>query len=275
MEPAPANRTAPSGLVVLVQFTLSTVVLSLVMAAIAHPFVHLGLWKVFRRCVSISAAMSLLVITTRVERRSIRSYGLLASEVGLRQLRVGVLVGLLSLAGMFAFSFAARLCHIELEADRLRLWRTLIGFVPLAFVIGLLEELVFRGLILQQLLRYSRWLGVVGSSVAYALVHLRTPTMNLLTGLELGGLFLLGVVLSFSYLKTQQLFMAIGLHASLAYGVRTNKLLITFPDAATWWLTGTNRLVNGLIGWLVLLVIAWIVYRYGEQRVSKPQGGAG
>ena len=94
--------------------------------------------------------------------------------------------------------------------------------------------------------------------------------MGLLTGLELIGLFLLGTVLALSSLRTKQLYLAVGLHASLAYGAGINKLLFTFPDPSRAWLTGTSRLVNGLVGWVVLLAVGGLIVWW---RRSSRQGG--
>jgi hypothetical protein len=82
--------------------------------------------------------------------------------------------------------------------------------------------------------------------------------------MELAGLFFLGFVLAFSYLRTQQLYVAVGLHASLAYGARVNKLLVTVSDPSLAWLTGTSRLVNGLLGWAVLAGIGGIIARWAR-----------
>jgi membrane protease YdiL (CAAX protease family) len=112
---------------------------------------------------------------------------------------------------------------------------------------------------------------VTVSSALYSVGHLKTSEWTLLTGLELGGLFLLGTVLAFSYLRTRQLYLAIGLHAALAYGARVNKLLIQFSDVSLAWLTGTSRLVNGLSAWLVLAAIGGIVWWW----TRRAEGGMG
>lgn len=158
-------------------------------------------------------------------------------------------------------------CELAIHPDRWRLWRTVLGFVPAAGVIAVLEELVFRGYLFQQLLACSKGLAVVGTSAAYALVHVKSSLTWPGSVLELGGLFLLGVVLALSVVRTGQLSLAIGLHAALAYCARTNKLLLAFPDASLQWLVGTNRLVNGVIAWLALIVIGIVMMR--------GKGGAG
>ncbi|MEK7214709.1 MAG: CPBP family intramembrane glutamic endopeptidase, partial [Chloroflexota bacterium] len=129
-------------------------------------------------------------------------------------------------------------------------------------LVGGLEELIFRGYLLRQLLACSQPLAVAGSSAAYALVHLRPNPVWPSSGLELAGLFILGCVLAASVLRTKQLYLAIGLHASLAYWARTNKLLIDFTaPPELQWLTGTNRLINGVAAWCALAGIGWWMTR--------------
>jgi membrane protease YdiL (CAAX protease family) len=144
--------------------------------------------------------------------------------------------------------------------------------MPAAGLISVLEELVFRGFILQHLLACSRSIAVTASSVLYALVHLKSPTVSVASGLELGGLCLLGAVLALSVLRTRRLYLAIGLHATLAYGARVNKLLIAFPDPALSWLVGTNRLVNGLMSWIALLGMGAVVWWWTRCRGQSPSG---
>ena len=230
-----------------------------VLTLLATPWLELSWWTVFRRCVSIAAALSLWLCIRKFEHRSFRSYGLSASGSWTRQLLFGLLLGFGTLGLMLAMGLASGICRIELTPDRIKLWRTVLGFLPAAGLVGVLEELVFRGFLLQHLMVCSTRRAVVVSSALYALLHLKAPTLTMATSLELGGLFLLGVILSLSYLRTRQLFLAIGLHAALAYGARVNKLLIQFSDMFPSWLVGTSRLVNGLMGWAALLGIGGLV----------------
>lgn len=245
-------------------FGLSVVLIGLVLSLLAQPWLELSWWRIFRRCISIAAAVSLWIWIRKVERRSIRSYGLCEPGAGKRQLGFGLLLGAGTLALMFVIGLLSGICRIEITPDRMKLWRTLVGFLPAAALVALLEELVFRGFLLQQLLACSRWVAVILSSALYSVIHLKTTTMGLGTWLELGGLFLLGVILSLAYLRTNQLYLSIGLHAVLAYGARVNKLLIQFTDPSLAWFTGTSRLVNGVVGWLVLLGIGGVILRWAR-----------
>ena len=249
-------------------FVLLVFLIAAGLSLLAQPWVDLSLWQIFRRCVSVAAGLSLWLIIRRLQNRSFGSYGLPGFREGRRDLYFGLALGVGTLLALLAFGLLTGACRIGVTPDRVRLWQTLLSFLPAALLVGVLEELVFRGLILQQLLGYSKPLAVLLSSASYSAVHLKTTTTGLAVWLELGGLFLLGAVLAFSYLRTGRLYLAVGLHATLAYGARVNKLLVAFPHPSLSWLIGTSRLVNGVFSWVVLLGIGsviWLSTRRGRQ----------
>lgn len=254
------------------RFGLCVLLLSVALSLLVLPWVELSWWKVFRRCVSIAAALSLWLSIRVFERRTFRSYGFSAPKAGKRHLRFGVLLGVGALAIFGGLGLISGACQIDVTPDRLRLWRTLLGFLPVAGLISILEELVFRGFILQHLRSISTPLAVIVSSALYAVIHLKTSALTLQVWLELGGLFLLGGVLALSYVLTHQLYLAVGLHAALAYGARVNKLLMTFSEPVPSWLIGTSRLVNGLAGWGILLAIGAVVVWWARDHARRRCG---
>ncbi len=251
-------------------FGLCIAFLSVVFSFLILPWVNYPWWMIVRRCVSIAAIVTLVIFVRGLEHRSLRSYGFPRHSCSTRLFLSGVWLGLAALGMLLVSGLITGACRIEVTSDHLRLWRTVIGFFPIAFLVSILEELVFRGFILQHLLSYSKTIGLVISSSLYSLVHLKHLNIELSTWLELGGLFLLGFILGLSYLRTRQLYFAMGLHAILAYGSRINKLLVEFPNPSISWLVGTHRLVNGLAGWTMLLLLGVIIVSWSRLR---QQGG--
>lgn len=251
-------------------FVAGLLTLSLLFSLLALPWVELSWWRVFRRCVSIAAALSLWWRIRRRSRETWADYGLGPWAAGRRQLGRGMCWGAALLAVLLGLGFAVGLYEVRVAVDAWRLWRTVLGFLPAALLVGLLEELVFRGFLLRHLASLSQGLAVVVSSVVYAAVHLKELPTSSLAWQELGGLTLLGLVLALSCLWTRQLYLAIGLHAVLAYGARVNKLLLQMPEESLYWLSGTSRLVNGVLAWLGLLVLGgWILW---QMRQARRQG---
>jgi membrane protease YdiL (CAAX protease family) len=253
------------------RFGVLTFLISVALSLVVLPWLALSWWTIFRRCVSIGAAVSVW-LCARLERRSLRSYGLSSARAGKSDLLFGLLLGLGTLGLMGILGLASGACRIDVTPDRMKLWRTVIGFLPAAALVSVLEELVFRGLILQHLLAFSKPAAVAASSALYAVVHVKTLTLA--TWLELGGLLLLGGVLALSYLVTHQLYLAIGLHGVLAYGARINKLVIDIPETSLGWLVGTSRLVNGLAGWLAVLGIGGMILWWARRSHGGAYDGA-
>lgn len=247
-------------------FVAGLLTLSVLLSLLVLPWVELSWWRVFRRCVSIAAALSLWGCLRR-RRETWADYGLGLWTTGRRQLGQGAAWGVALLGGLLAVGFAAGLYEVRVTEDTWRLWRTVLGFAPAALLVGLLEELVFRGFIFRHLAALSQGVALAGSSLVYAAIHLKELPASLLAWQELAGLTLLGLVLALSCLLTKQLYLAIGLHAVLAYGARVNKLLLMMPEESLYWLSGTSRLVNGLLAWLGLgLLGGWMLWQMGQAR---------
>ncbi len=258
----PPQRPSWQALWPVLRFGLCTLLLSLLLSLFVTPIVNLSWLQAVRRCVSIAAAASLFFCVYKLERKSLRSYGLLNAPAGKKQLFLGLLFGIIALGIMLATGLLTGNCAIEIHPDPFRLWRTVIGFAPAAILVSVLEELVFRGFLLQQLSEISRFFGFMTSSGLYAIVHLKQRSLTGESWMELTGLFLLGALLAWSYFLTGKLWLGIGLHASLAYGARVNKLLIAFSDSSQSWLVGTSRLVDGLSSWLALLIVGILLWSW-------------
>ena len=259
----------------LTRFAALTILFSALFSGLAVPWVHLPVWKIFRRCVSLGAAVALWISVKQWEHRSLGSFGLSGLRAGKRQFAAGVWLGIVVLAISLGIGVATGAYIPKTSLDQTRLWRTVVVFLPGAVLVSLLEELVFRGIILQRLLVFSRPLAVIASSMLYAVVHLKVPVVTPgAASLELVGLFLLGGLLSLCYIVTNQLYLSMGLHAALAYGVRMNKLVFEFPHSSVTWLMGNYRLANGVIGWVLLVVVAgavaWWAWRNPRHHVAVP-----
>ena len=265
----PANASARAGWASVARFGACVILLSVALSLAAFP---LGLpwWKIFRRCVSIAAVASLWFCAHRLERRPVRSYGLTATgPAARRQVLAGLGLGAACCALVVAVGFMSQVYHVDLIDDQARLWRVALTFAPIALLVGLIEELVFRGFILQHLLPTSSRIAVAASSALYSVVHVRSLAWSAAGALELVGLGLLGTVLALCYLRTGQLYLAIGLHAALAYGARMGKLVIDFPEPPLAWLFGTSRVINGAVSWAALLAVGGLIAWWRPNRSWK------
>jgi membrane protease YdiL (CAAX protease family) len=87
---------------------------------------------------------------------------------------------------------------------------SVITFFIVFIFVGWNEELLSRGYHLQTIARsLNLFWGVVLSSAAFGLLHLRNPNAN---WVSTAGIFFAGVYLAYGYIRTRQLWLSIGLH---------------------------------------------------------------
>jgi membrane protease YdiL (CAAX protease family) len=160
-------------------------------------------------------------------------------------------------------------------------------FLP-ALVVSLLEEWIFRGLLLGLWLRYARPLtACIGSSLLFAFLHFLKPPAStvigdpahVLAGFELFGkillhfteplffitafasLFLVGLILAWARVRTGALWFSIGLHAGWILAFKGfNKLYQDVPNhPLPPWGVGED-LRSGVLPLVALLVTALICH---------------
>ena len=153
------------------------------------------------------------VARIKLDRRSMTSLGLRWS----RQSGVDLIAGFFTPGLLLGLIFVLYLLLGWLKVDGYA-W-TQSGSSPLQgllmgllmfIAVGIQEELLSRGYHLQNLIDgLSLPWGVVGSSAIFAALHLANPHSGLL---PLLGIFAAGMLFAFAWLRTRQLWLAIGLH---------------------------------------------------------------
>lgn len=265
------NRKSPY--LSLILFTVCLFGLAGLATAIATPIVQqfsdLTAWRVFRRCVSISALVSLILVV-RWQGRTIAAEGIAWTGTGKKDLLMGIKIGTASLLLLLLVGLLAQVCYFSLHPDTTKVIRTLLIFIPGALLVGILEELVFRGFLQRTMAQIQPVLAIILTNAIYAAVHLKTSELTPALWRELTGLFLFGLLLSLAVKRTGNLWMAIGLHAMLAYGARVNKLIIAIPDTSWMWFVGTSRLINGVASWVLLGLVALAIVKLTAHRGRQP-----
>lgn len=152
-------------------------------------------------------------------------------------------------------------------------------------VVGFIEEPFFRGFILRSLFKdMRRSTAVVAMSLFFAIVHffnasdmppaqgfhpllgfkalayffqpLLSPT-DVIPGFI--GLFLVSIVLAYAYLRTGSLYLSIGLHAGWVFGIKAETLFLDRISSVAPWFFGDGRVVTGVFGWMMLLLMLLVV----------------
>jgi len=247
--------------------------------------------KVFRRLLMGSAILVLLVGARRLEIGSVATLGFRGRSRWRRDLVSGIAIGLVSMA---AFMVALVLLGAAVPKGAVepgKLLGDMAKFLLQVVCIGLFEEALFRGVVLQTLMKDMRFLAAaVLSSVLYSLLHFFQAHVPVGMGSDvlIGfrslavcfapvvsdpsiipaflGLFLLGMVFAYSYRWTGALYLPIALHASWVFALKTAGKLLFLGLGKPEWLCGTKQIVDGVLGCVFLLAVSlllWFLYGRG------------
>ncbi|MEW6493136.1 MAG: type II CAAX endopeptidase family protein [Cyanobacteriota bacterium] len=189
------------------------------------------------------------------------NYGLERNLIVLISLVQGLGLSLLSI--ILVFFGQGLLGWIEWQAENWqRLGQVLLPVLLLGLWIGVTEELVFRGFLLNELQQdYSIWVAAAISSLIFALLHLIWEQKNTLP--QLPGLWLMGMVLVLArWVDGGSLGLAWGLHAGWIWGLTCldSAQLISYTGKGPIWMTGLgDNPLAGVAGFLCLLGVGTLL----------------
>jgi len=191
-----------------------------------------------------------------VDRVSFSNYGLEWKFTVLKSLGMGLGLGVLSLIIVFLGQW--RLGWIEWHLENLPQLTQI--FLPILFLglgIGAIEELIFRGFLLNTLAKdYSVWIAAAISSIIFALLHLVWEQQETLP--QLPGLWLMGMVLVLArQVDGGSLGLAWGLHTGWIWGLTCldTAALLSYTDQGPIWMTGLGKKpLAGVAGIFCLLM---------------------
>jgi membrane protease YdiL (CAAX protease family) len=198
----------------------------------------------------------------------LRHYGMGWNRANGWDLLIGLGLGLAIVALLFGVQGALGWLQWQIDPTEIP---ALVGEgALLGIAVGIAEELLFRGWLLDEMER--DWLpgrAAWGSATVFAILHFLKPLDVILQTLpQFLGLLLLGVVLACAKQRTRQLGLAIGLHSGLVWGYYLVDVgdWVVYGDRISPWITGINN--NPLAGAIgsVALVVLW----QGIRRYPKP-----
>lgn len=242
--------------------------------------------KIMRRIFMLVAVIAIILFRKRLDLIQLSINGLRFKHGWSRQLQSGLIIGVGSIIIYSIFTYLLGVEYLESTP------RSMGEFVLKPFIylleacfIGLFEETLFRGFILQGLLKdFSPLIATVSGSFFYAILHLFSIKVNVYPGLQpfigfdtlitffhtalldinstlpyIIGLFIVGLVLSLAYLQTNALYLPIGLHAGWILGLKLNRLFLDHNHEMSTWFFGDGNIITGLLGWLFLLLVLVII----------------
>ncbi|MDP2527741.1 CPBP family intramembrane glutamic endopeptidase [Maribacter dokdonensis] len=122
---------------------------------------------------------------------------------------IGTILGLVIMGLAYVSLWAAEeIIYTKFNFDVLELIYTTLLFI----LVAILEEVLFRGYILKNLmLSFNKYIALIISSIVFAIAHGANPNISLFS---LTGLFLAGIALGVSYIYTKNLWYPIAFHFS-------------------------------------------------------------
>ncbi len=208
------------------------------------------------------------------ERLPYRLLGAAFTKGWLKHLFLGIIIGAATLgfAVLITFIFGGEKFELN-RSDGSKAVATSLGISFVVFALGAAwEEAFFRGYILQTFTRSGlTWLAIALTSSFFGIVHLANPNS---TAISTINTILAGLLFSFAYLKTRDLWLVWGLHlmwnwmqgsffgieVSGLTDITTNPLLREIDTGPTW-LTGTTYGIEGGLACTIAIAISiGIVY---------------
>lgn len=140
---------------------------------------------------------------------------------------------------------------------------TIASLLLVSFLIGAIEELIFRGVLVHFLrVDYSLWMSAIISSIIFALLHLIWEQKNTIP--QLPGLFLMGLVLFYACNITHgNLGLAIGLHSGwvlVLAGVDTFDLYDYNENFSGWLVGKKDQPLGSIVGLMVLCLTTLFLF---------------
>jgi membrane protease YdiL (CAAX protease family) len=175
----------------------------------------------------------------------------------------GMAASVLFLCLLFAAWLSAGRLEVDVHQSRRRWMRRLILLVPTTLLGAFVEELLFRGVLLADLLRsfpQSRLLAVAVGVAVFAVGHYVRRVKRRWT---FPGHLMLGVLLCVAFIRAQSLWLPAGLHAGGILMIMGTRPFLRYHGPG--WLTGASTFpFAGMVGLVGLVILTgFVVTHYG------------
>ncbi|TGL87135.1 CPBP family intramembrane metalloprotease [Leptospira congkakensis] len=217
--------------------------------------------KILSRTATVILFISLIWFRKKIDKKSIQSLGLENFSKRKQQLWIGFLAGILSLSLVVVVKI-----FFDVSTLAPKTWEFFdlvkcLYFLAAVFCIAFVEELFFRGYLLQS------WISDLGekkasvyTSLFFSLTHFIRPISDpLIFVSEFIGLFLVGYTLSLAWIYTRALYLSIGIHAGWVYVVKMQPYFVDSIPHDNHWVFGGERLVSGGISWMFMIAFVWFL----------------
>ena len=256
--------------------------------------------KVMRRILMVVALIVFIVF-----RKSLRFGTLISSALKIRpgffrQFLLGLSMAVLLILIYYGIGLisGAWIIHMDYDSAGIIILK-IVEYALIACLIGIMEEIFFRGYLLQSFQEnMSLPKAVCVCSLIYSILHFFKADVLVSTGFQpfvgfttmaqffkpiffeflenlpaIIGLFLVGVVLSYAFIKTKSLYLSIGLHAGMVFMVKADTMFISrMREEQVLLFGGGSKLITGVLVWFLLIFILFVIKRIYSRTVDVSQG---
>ena len=254
--------------------------------------------KVMRRILMLVALIVFIVFRKSLNFGTLITSGLKIRSGFFRQFLLGFLLAGLSLFIYYGFGLLSGAWVIHLDYDSAGvIILNIVKYALIGCLIGFMEEIFFRGFVLQSFMEnMSVPMAVCACSLFYSILHFFKADVLVTTGFQpfvgfvtmaqflkplflhfikhlpaIIGLFLVGVVLSYAFIRTKSLYLSIGLHSGMVFMMKADGMFLVRVREKMGWLFGDSKLVTGILVWFFLICILIVIrkiysnsYNYGK-----------
>jgi len=252
--------------------------------------------RIFDRFFMISGVLLFFAYRPLLKIESPSQLGLTPRTRAVHDIAIGLC---LALGSMLVLGFIMSLAEVYKPFFRLSLSESLVQCAKAlltAFTVGFLEEIFFRGIIFRGLLEDWKPLpAFVVANLFYSALHLVKPAEEyFLSGIDpwagfrhlfstfapflepaqiapgIIGLFLIGIVLSYAFVRTGTLYLSIGLHAGWIISIKTVRVFGDYTRENLGWLFGSTdpKIVSGVMTWAGVILVGVAVHWITRKRAG-------
>ena len=255
--------------------------------------------KIFNRLFMILAISLFFPCRRLLKIGSMGQLGLQSMREGYRDLLKGFSIALGSVVFLGAMMALSEVFTVYFRLPFAVGFERSVKAIFAALTVGFLEEIFFRGMIFKGLLEdWKPTSAFIGANLFYSAIHFVKPAQKIyLDGLEplygidhlihtferflepltilpgIFGLFLLGLVLSYAFLRTNSLYLSIGLHAGWIFGIKTIRIYGNYTREDLGRLFGSSdpKIISGIATWVGVIAVGVLIHWLTSRR-SIPSG---
>lgn len=218
---------------------------------------------------SASMIFSVVLFWKVLDKRPIRDIGLKNIKKSFKELSLGLLFGAISMSIVFFILILTGSAKVTTSFSNPNFSMSLITSLILFIFVGINEEMFARGYCIKVLEQTNKkWVPLIVSSAIFSIMHGINPGVTILSLLNI---FLVGILLGYMFIKTNNLWLPIGYHITWNYfqgnifgflvsGNTTEGLYTTEGIGNTIVNGGDFGPEGGIIVTIVILISILLVY---------------